>query len=451
MAKMIGLVNNELIKTFRKLSTVVLCILIVLMCIGFAGTAKIAQKTFEDYDYYEGNTIDYDVEIEYLNESKTDGYELEIEKYQFMKANNIDGMSWKYVAAEEAFSYGINDEGKVEYIYSEEQRNQVKETIQNNDWKKYCQTIIAQQKALGMNESYYWEYQYRLDNDIPIPDTKEENKEWKNKVISSVSEAKRNLADGVENSNGINYKSVEKVGLYRLENNIEFNVKDSIEGNDSNFNCWTALGQSQMLVTLVGLFLMIVAGSIVSNEFSQGTIKFLLINPVKRWKILVAKYVTCILTGGVFVLLCYVLSVLSSGIFFGFTHMGADYIDCVNGNIIITSGLWYEFKMYLLQSVGIVVMATLAFAISSLLRSSSLAIGVSVFLLLSGSGFVRILSEFKFDWARYLIFANTDLVSISKGGSIFPNHTLSFAIGVIVTHMIVFFLIAWDGFTKREV
>ena len=97
-------------------------------------------------------------------------------------------------------------------------------------------------------------------------------------------------------------------------------------------------------------------------------------------------------------------------------------------------------------------MATLAFTISSLMRSSAVAIGVSIFAMMGGSIIDSILSQvLKVDWGRYLIFSNIDLVNIAQGNSIYEGQTLGFAIAVLAVHMVVFLLAAWDGFVRREV
>lgn len=455
MAKMVGLIENEFIKTFKKLSTKILCILIVLVCIGLGGIAKFSEKVNEDYvdDYEYNDTIDYDYEINQLKEVQTYGYEVDIERLEFMKANNITWLSWRRNACFKMFSYTYDEKtGTTEYDYTQEQRDEFKKIIEENDWKKYCQFILDNKEESEISAGTVWEYTYRLENNVPLPDTFDDYYDWKNTVIDEVSSAKTIIASGEEEDDINEWEKTEQIGLYKLEHNVSYNVAECVSTDGGvEYNCWMVLGTSVSLVMIVGLFIMVVAGSIVSNEYSQGTIKFLIINPVKRWKILMAKYITCILTGVGFVLLFYVGSVIASGLFFGFSDMSMPYISYTNGKIVASSGLGYIFKCYLLKCVNIVVMATLAFAISSLIRSSSLAIGVSVFALLAGNSLVLVLAEFKLDWARYLIFANTDLLTISKGGSTFQNHSLGFAIGVIVAHMVVFLLTAWDGFTKREI
>ena len=75
--------------------------------------------------------------------------------------------------------------------------------------------------------------------------------------------------------------------------------------------------------TIICILFLIVAGTIVSNEFSQGTIKFLLINPVKRQKIFWGKYATIIILALGVTLFSFVLEFLLSGIVYGFSGLTA--------------------------------------------------------------------------------------------------------------------------------
>ncbi len=463
MTKMLRLIQNEFIKSFKKISTIILFIIVIIVGIGFTALMYFAIEEEKSWNAEMGmyESTDYDVMISDCEYDKFPGYELSIEMWEYMKDNNIHSMSWKYEAVTEAFSYDveetIDDEGNVTkgaatYTYDDATRKQMLSVVEANDWKTFCEYMIKRNKAMGMPEELNWQYQYRLDNNIPLPETSEEYRNYKNLLISEVAMAKEMLASGATKEEKEVLENDIKLALYRLDNDIEVNVADySLNGDWPDYTIWICLVNSSMIVSFIGLLVVVLAGSSVANEFSQGTIKFLLINPVKRWKILVSKYITCIVTGYAFILVFYVATLLLSMIFFGTADIGADYIRIANGEISTTSGLFYIFKTYMVNSINVVVMATLAFAISSLVRSSGLAIGVSVFSLLGGNTVVQLLATFKQDWARYLIWSNTDLTAISAGNSMFPNHSLGFAIAVIVTHMVVFGLIAWDGFTKREV
>lgn len=461
MAKMLRLVQNEYIKTWKKVSTKIIFILVFVCAFGLIGIAKIAEFAMEEemqYLYTDSET-DYSYDIQEAEKMKYDGYENDIEMYKFLTDNKLSHGDWKYNAAYTAFEYEVLEDGTVKYTYPDEARKELLDCIRNNDWKKYCEGLIKSMKAMGLPEAQYWEYQYRIDKNIPLPTSFEESWSWPNDVIDSVAYSKLALSETEEvtaESASEKKKSEDNItlGLYRLENDIELNVADntSLLNAFSGVNFWLVFCQSASLISVIGLLIIVITGSTIANEFSQGTIKFLLINPVKRWKILISKYIMSISLGFIMILLLYGASAVLSMIFFGTEHLNAEYLKVVDGAVQGTNGFVYVFRNYMLRSVQVVVMATLAFAISSLVKSSSLAIGISLFAMLSGNTVVSILkSGLKQDWARYLIFANTDLAAVADGTTGFAHHSMGFAVAVILIHLFVFMLIAWDGFTKREV
>ena len=164
-----------------------------------------------------------------------------------------------------------------------------------------------------------------------------------------------------------------------------------------------------------------------------------------------SKYFTVITVGYIMLCILFVVMIPITGLMLGFDGFSTPYIYVSGGEVKEMPTLLYAAEQYLMKSVEMVVMSTLAFAISSLVRSTALAIGVCVFTMCIGSTVTQLLGQLGQDWARFLVFANTDLASISKGYSIFAQHSLTFAIGVLIAHMVVFLLTAWDGFTKRSV
>ena len=106
---------------------------------------------------------------------------------------------------------------------------------------------------------------------------------------------------------------------------------------------------------------------------------------------------------------------------------------------------------YFAGAVSAIVMMSLSFMISSVLRSSAVAIGISITCLLVGSMVVEFMAELQIDWGRYLIFANTGLAEIMQGNSKFAHQSLGFALIVLALHMAAFLWIARDGFVKKEV
>ena len=438
LAKFFRLVKNEYIKTLKKASTKIMLILIILAAAGVS-VLSFGVKKLSSNDYlFAQEQKDFSAEIADLKKMQPEGYEKDIKIYEYLNAQKVKPGNWQAV-----FALNIPDSIPQEQLYTDVLDNVIKK---NGDWKKACEIL---KNNVPASSGVKWEYEYRLENNIPFGDT------WKDDAITEISDNKdvlNSLSNEAQSSESKKLDEQVKMNLYRLEHNINIDVNSTMSNStDGATNFWSAMSMSTSLISLVGLLVIIIAGSCIANEFSQGTIKFLLINPVKRRKILFSKYFTVITFGYIMIALLFVVMIPFAGIFLGFDSISAPYLYISDGNVHEMSPFLHIIKLYLLNSVDVVVMATMAFALSSLFKSSALAIGTGVFCMMGGSTLIQILSMLKQDWARYLIFANTNLASIYEGKSLFPQHSLTFALVVIAVHMVIFLLTAWDGFTKREV
>ena len=71
---------------------------------------------------------------------------------------------------------------------------------------------------------------------------------------------------------------------YRLEHGIENYIdEDGMTGSEY----WNSFLQESMMITVVSVIMIVLAGGCVANEFANGTVKFLLVNPVTRRKIII--------------------------------------------------------------------------------------------------------------------------------------------------------------------
>jgi len=76
---------------------------------------------------------------------------------------------------------------------------------------------------------------------------------------------------------------------------------------------------------------------------------------------------------------------------------------------------------------------------------------LGVFLVFSGNTVVTILHVLGIYQAKYILFANTDLLAVINGNTGFINHTLGFALINIAVYMLVFLWTAWDGFVRNDI
>lgn len=483
LSKMLMLIKNELIKLFKRKSTIVMLALIVLSSFFISLIYNGIDYDYPDIDYM-NNGYWMESEIEWIEQEygRTDpdgnyldqsenGYYMrnKAEMYRYMLSfENKDGGiilmgDWRYALVEEMFSYRLTLSYKEVLSTVEQARHDyLKNIIESGDWRGYYtserDTLKAELEGSSEAriEAFTFEYDYRLDNDIApgsVP--------WKEALIGRAATAKKNLVPYLEAEAGgekvdpedtEEYRNTLALAMYRLDNGIEYDVSEDINGENGGADTfWEHFANSLVLTTFVGIMLIVIAGRIVAEEYSGGTIKFLLICPAKREKILFAKYFTVLLMGLIMMSTLYVSSGIIALLFSGGKEIGASVLTVKNGVVREMSPFIKLIVNYALQGVGMTVMATMAFAISSLMKSTAISVGIGLFSFTSGLTFTAIFASGELDFGRYLIFGNVDLAAIANGRPTFEYQTLPMALTVIAVHMVVFLLIASDAFTKRDV
>ena len=228
----------------------------------------------------------------------------------------------------------------------------------------------------------------------------------------------------------------------------DYHLEENIRSTDGTM--WDGVNGSAGLMIVITIFTIIIAGDSLAGEFSSGTIKLLLIRPANRVKILVSKYISFLLFGMLLLLILFVLSVVVNGILYGFGYMDLPLVSVnAEGEIVEKSMVLNLWKTYMLNGVSTVMYVTMAFMISSAFRSSAMAIGFSIGTLFAGNIVLEVLQ--RFDWSKYLLFANTNLTQYLSGRPYQEGMTLSFSIGVLIVYFLVFNLVSWLLFTRRDV
>ena len=237
------------------------------------------------------------------------------------------------------------------------------------------------------------------------------------------------------------YESDIAIGEYRLEHNIS--------PNDS-YSVWSFVQDASFVIEFVGMFSIIIAAGIVASEFNWGTIKLLLIRPIRREKILLSKYVTVVLFSLMLLALLFSYSAILGGILFGTPGEVSPYLRYQDGQVIETSMFVHLLTYYGLNSINLFMLTTMAFMISAAFRNSSLAIGLSLFLMFMG-GTVTSLVAMRYDWAKYILFANTDLMQYLDGSPLIAGMTMGFSVIMLIIYFLLFQFIAFYTFKKRDV
>lgn len=255
----------------------------------------------------------------------------------------------------------------------------------------------------------------------------------------------------VQNEQMLKEKGVPKFIVENTKKNIAINqYRIDHDLNPFEDGAWENVMDNVGAIGVITLFTIIIAGGSVASEFSWGTIKLLLIRPVNRSKILFSKYISTFIFALIMLIILFVLSFVVGAIFFGSDTIGNPHLSYQAGKVVESSMLWHAIQVYGLACVNLLMMVTFAFMIGTIFRSSSLSIGIAIFLMFMGTQVTQLLAS-KFDWAKYILFANTDLTRYIDGFPIVEGMTMTFSIIMLLIYFFVFNGLTWIIFNKRDV
>ncbi|MGO4272366.1 ABC transporter permease [Paenibacillus sp. TAF58] len=263
---------------------------------------------------------------------------------------------------------------------------------------------------------------------------------------------KTNMQQQIQNDttqlNNMNRGADWKAHVTSRINTNQYHIDHNIPPTEETL--WGNMLNAANLMIVVSVMTVIIAADSVAGEFTDGTIKLLLIRPSSRSKILLSKYIATFTFSILLFVILFITSFVVSGILHGFTDMNAPYVYASSDTIAHeTSIVKHAISTYLYQCIQMVMTVTLAFMISTVSRSSSIAIALSVGIMFAGSSIVGFLSQY--NWAKYYLFENTDLTQYLTGSPNIAGMTLSFSVIVIIGYFVIFNVLSWLVFRKKDI
>ena len=474
---MFNLIKNEWIKLISRPSTWIVLALLLLCSLALPLFPLMGDFLDDSFAYQASDEEIYENERQWAvsdtGMSEVDRTVL-LAVIDFCSENGVPsdyyyGIDWQGEAIHDAFYTYYQTLLYNEDTLSADQKAALQEgmdvataAVLQHDWRSYYEFKAKEAREGAMDaaegDALAYAYTYFLERDVePLDD--EYRKQLMN-IYQAYRSSYQDILVKKESGESYDRKEFDRVSTpfltaeYCLKNEISSYIwKDperGVENIEGNF--FYGMQMETAAISFLAVFLIVIAGGIIAREFSQGTIKFLLINPRGRGKILFSKYLLMILMALIIPVIFFVLSLLICILVYGTGQLGTPYLSVSDGVLTVNSAFFYIARLYATEILEAVIYATMAFMISALLRSSSLAIGLSIAVFFGGGTITSVLSVFNLDFGRYLIFANADLsVFLQNSYSLFPNHTLPFALGVIAVHMVIFLLTAYDAFKKRDV
>ncbi len=504
-----------MLKSFKKISVLVL---VIVMTVGMAGCStilKIANSFVESYTNEETDPIVSEGDLEYAEklketikeyEERYDKAETEEDKsviydelmnykeemiwydifVYMVKDHNIRTLSYRYDILGEMFRIrssmlsiergGYQDSD--DYRRYQERYDELYDYITKYDYKTY---IENENKRIAENDDYSDAEKaaaiYYNDAMLSLNPTGEFEsytaKSDATEILNNVAKIRSSLESGVDLAQGGNLTperraDIEKdLAIYekRIDNGyIERDPDDSPGG--LSFSMAAVVGNMFSVIIII-----LLSGSIMSHEMSTGTIKSLIIAPVKRWKIFTAKYMSIMTT---IVFLCiynYVFSFLVSIIYYGFTGF-SDKIVYIGGTALQINYFLYQFILSLAGIIPLLVIATFAYMLSVLTKNTAASVSIAMGVYLGGN-IVHLVLESLLNSYPYVIkflpFSNIDIAgrifytgSGMSGGTVNmgltflagvgeQNPSLIFSVIYIIVILICMVYSALDNFCRKDI
>ena len=482
-----NLVKNELIKIFKKKTIYITMVVIFLLLIFMNCMFKYANGGSE-YDYYlynENYINSLRWELEQLNPEKTSDVTVYIDLLSEIQLSEMmeqhKDAEWKlaiineriapYITERNTYQYGAEkNEAQVQEINQEIDALLAK--LDENDWKYFAREDLAkaeqqieelnaqkeqtEDKAVLENietelNSVQMEKEIaeiRLNKEIPY------GSDYLNRAISNLQTTNTNLA---------NFKNVEEL---TYEQKLEYNsyLEDQAEsryiletGRDIH-NTNSLKGILENFYAQFGIFLIVVvvmiAGTIVSEEFNKGTIKLLLVKPYTRNKILMAKAITTLIMIIFIIVVTLVMQILIGGIIFGFDSLSEPVVAYnFNTDTMEEMNIFANLGVQTLTQLPmIILLATLAFAISTLFSNSTLAITISLLGFMSASIINQLAIGYDLQFMKYFVTMNWDL-SIYANGALpyMEGMNMTMSIIICVVYFLIMMIPTFIVFKKRNI
>ncbi len=469
------LIKNELYKLFHKRSTKIFIIIAIVYVI----LTNVLYRTLDDnfinsYNYYEDITTALKYVDDYENEnigesSMYNYYKSYVETYNL--ASNYASDSWQYQKYMEEYWNVLRDYyDNLTYGNDNTQTNQllntIKENIESANWQYFVRQDIAElneeidynrtllnddtittnkveiEKQVFVAEEQIKLNQYRLDENVAY------GNDYLNIAIDNISNSLYNLAEYNYANDKSNYE--EDVKIYH-ENWYVLNEKVNTINDDSVRMVFINFFSEYSFLILV--FSIMIAGAMVSDEFSKGTIKSLLITPHKRSKILLTKYISVIIMILLLIGLLIVTELLFGGILLGFSGLSIPVVvyNITTANLEIMNVFSY-LGLYILTNLPqIILLATLAFACSVIINSTAFAIVLPFCGILGAEIINQFALVYDIKILNYFVTTNWDFTQYLFGGTSIFGNSLPHAIIVCLIYLLIMLVVSFIVFIKKDV
>lgn len=480
------LVKNELIKLFKKKSLYVTLIIIFVFLIFCNIMYKSMNNSYYYGFEYSEQTLKYlNEQLSTLDPEKSSDISLyidvksQIDLYEMM--GQYENHSWQqqvigqklssYFREKAMYEYGEEkDPGKASEIQAK--IDDVKQKLDTDDWmyfanqdleevNKNIANLEQQEKSTDDKQTLQSLAQeiesakvskivaeYRIDKGIKY------GNDYLNRALDNYESSAKELIRYDFLDRELTYE--EKTQYNDLLENREVNkyiIENNINDEDMTLKTMFENFFSQFGIFII-VILVMVAGTIVSEEFNKGTIKLLLVKPYSRNKILASKFVTSLIMIVIVVMVTALMELLIGGVIFGFDSLSIPVLEYdFNANSVQAINVFVYFGIQLLTQLPmIILLTTLAFALSTLFTNSALAITIALLGYMSTTIINQLAISFDIQFLKYFVTMNWDLSQYLFGGLPYmEGMSMPVSIVICIVYFLIMVIPTWIVFKRRNI
>ena len=254
----------------------------------------------------------------------------------------------------------------------------------------------------------------------------------------------------------------EKIAIidYSIKNNIKHDISftnlDFFEIEEKELNSKIIVNQIGYLSIIVIILVILTSGNIITGEHSKKTEKILFTYPVKRWKILLSKFIYLIIHSYMIWFIALILLLLLSGINYGFGDLFTPKLVYSSSGVLEVNYLLYIIKEIFICSIPLISFLAILLLVSVISLNTTLTIGISIILAIA-SPLLWLLIKFKMEFLIYTplpyfnygIIINTSSLFLNALKYVDINNYLGLIVSIIT--IIICYVIANIVYIKRDI
>ena len=483
---MSNLIKNELTKIFKKKSIYI----ILFVTLAFVILSNCMYKYFFNsgsYSYYSEGYVEYArEEIKGLDPNRTSDtkmyieYKTVLDVYDMMQEYDDD--AWQiqiiasriepYVTERNTYLYGA-EKNEEQANKINEQINELLERLKNDDWKYFANEELqsAEEKVKALEdeknstddkqrlESLESELatakidldvaKYRVDEDIKY------GYDYMNVALTNYQQYAYTIVQMDNSNTELTYQEKKdyneaienkEISKYIIENHVDVEKVNDLRGILSRF------------FNEFGLFIIVIvvmiSGTIVSEEFNKGTIKLLLVKPYSRNKILLSKFITVLIITVFAIVVILGMEIIVGGLIFGFDSLSVPVIVYnFNTNMIQEINVFaYVGTQVIMILPSVILLATLAFALSAIFTNSPVAIALPLLGYMGVAVINQLAMQYNIGFLRYFVTLNWDFTQYLYGGMpLMEGLTPEFSVVICLLYFFIMMIPTFAIFKKKNI